>query len=547
MTRHLHESANAVLYRALDLPAGDRQQFIAQATAGDLNLFEDVRTMLSRIEQLDQFLEDPLELPAEVKPAPPVLPRHGELIGRWRVEYELGRNGADLILLVRDEQGAGPAATMRLAEAASRSGQTGARFDRLRARLATLEHPAIPVPIDAGSTPDGRPYFVVGRGAGTPIDQYCAAQQLDLAQRALLFAQVCRAVHYMHQHLIVHRDLKPADMLVLGDASLTLLDVGMIGDGWPLDPAYASPDQVAGRPLSAGSDIYSLGAVLYGLVSGRRAHGGGDAASVISAAASSSVKAPSLAVRDAIAHGAAPQDDPVLEPGEALADQLQKHFDGIVMQALALDPAVRFASAHALALDLEAVAQRIEAAALSAVAAAAPVQTDTLASAPEVDAAPATVAPTPMSAPQWPAPRRSPILLAIAMLATGLVAGALAAPWLQQARWLPLPTGVSPPAPAPATLRAGPPASKRNATAAAVPASAPGNNPISAERAIALGEQGRTDEALAALRQALSLQQAHAAMDDARDKQQATRAAADIHRAIAEVLAGTGDPAGAEA
>ena len=71
MTRHLHETANAVLYRALDLPAGDRQQFIAQATAGDLALFENVRTMLSRIEQLDQFLEDPLELPAEPPPPPP--------------------------------------------------------------------------------------------------------------------------------------------------------------------------------------------------------------------------------------------------------------------------------------------------------------------------------------------------------------------------------------------------------------------------------------------------------------------------------------------
>src|SRR5450830_1079280 len=263
MTRHLHETANAVLYRALDLPAGDRQQFIAQATAGDLALFENVRTMLSRIEQLDQFLEDPLELPAEPPPPPPpVTPGHGEIIGDWRVEHELGRNGADLILLVRSTEG-GQQATMRLAQSVPRTGQTSARFDRLRARLS---------------------------------------------------AQVCRAVHYMHQHLIVHRDLKPADMLFDAAGKLTLLDAGMIGEDWPLDPAYASPDQLAGLPLSAGSDIYSLGAVLYLLLSGRQAHGGGDAAGVIDAAAQASVMPPSSAVRAALQAGAAPAEDPVLAP-----------------------------------------------------------------------------------------------------------------------------------------------------------------------------------------------------------------------------------------
>ena len=198
---------------------------------------------------------------------------------------------------------------MRLAQSVSRTGQTSARFERLRARLAALQHPAIPAPIDSGSTPTAGPISSSAAAAGVPIDAYCAAHGLDLARRARLFAQVCRAVHYMHQHLIVHRDLKPADMLfdgARGGARPTLLDAGMIGEGWPLEPAYASPDQLAGLPLSAGSDIYSLGAVLYLLLSGRQAHGGGDAAGVTAAAAQASVMPPSQPrCAQASRHGAA--------------------------------------------------------------------------------------------------------------------------------------------------------------------------------------------------------------------------------------------------
>jgi hypothetical protein len=585
MTRHLHETANAVLYRALDLPAGDRQQFIAQATAGDLELFENVRTMLSRIEQLDQFLEDPLELPAEPPPPPPpVTPGHGELIGDWRVEHELGRNGADLILLVRSTE-SGQHATMRLAQSVSRTGQTSARFERLRARLAALQHPAIPAPIDGGSTPDGRPYFVVGRGSGVPIDAYCAAHGLNLAQRARLFAQVCRAVHYMHQHLIVHRDLKPADMLFDAAGKLTLLDAGMIGEGWPLDPGYASPDQLAGLPLSAGSDIYSLGAVLYLLLSGRQAHGGGDAGGVIGTAARASVMPPSTAVRSAIQAGTALAEDAMLAPTEALADSLQQHVDGIVARAMAADPAERYASAHALAVDLEEAAARLE-----TPAAVAPV----VEALEEPSAEPESqLAAEPVLA--APAPRRSPvsaIALAVAMLAVGAAAGVFAAPWLQQSGWL---NGVSSPAlpapvpagkaalpkasadlainAAPATARetlalagaryqdalatarrtAGdlPGAAQAAAQAVSLAAMAPAaqRDQAGADAKLRLGailaEQGSTAEGLAALRSALSLLEAHAVMDG--DKTQAAPlAVADAHRAIAAVLSGSDDAAGAE-
>ncbi|MDB5961827.1 MAG: Serine/threonine protein kinase [Massilia sp.] len=629
MTRHLHESANAVLYRALDLPSGDRQQFIAQATAGDLELFEDVRTMLSRIEQLDQFLEDPLELPVEQKAPAPVLPRHGDLIGDWRVEQELGRNGADLIVLVR-RAGAGAASahdrfgTMRLAQAASRGGQTATRFERLRERLAALDHPAIPRPVDAGSTADGRPYFVVDRRVGEPIDRYCAAEHLDLAARAKLFAKFCDAVHYMHQHLIVHRDLKPADMLVAPNGAVTLLDVGMIGDGWPVDPAYASPDQLAGQPLSVSSDVYSLGAVLYTLLSGRYAHGV-DAGGVFKTAGGAPVTAPSRAVLDALEQGAgAPADlpgDALIAPATALADQLRRCFDAILLRALAPDPAARHPSAHALARELEQAAACLQAP-LAPVPApavadaaiedehAAPIDTiDTIDTIDNVQdpLEPASVtsaptAPTPPlreSVPLAPsAPPRSPVPLALAMLVTGLLAGAAAGvfggPWLRQQGLITTPAvSTAPPAATPSGVAAGRPlrtgaavqpnlpaalalADSRRAAGdlagarqaaeqaleltAGVPQSS--RDQASADAYLRLGailaEQGDTAQGLLALRKALALREAHAVMENGAEggngsngssaggSAHAARAAADVHRAIAEVLAGTGDDAGAE-
>lgn len=613
MTRYLHESANAVLYRALDLPAGDRQQFIAQATAGDQELFDDVRTMLSRIEQLDQFLEDPLELPVEQKPPAPVLPRNGELVDDWRVERELGRNGADLILLVRRDAGGDHEryGTMRLAQAASRTGQTTTRFERLRERLATLDHPAIARPVDAGSTADGRPYFVVDRRIGEPIDSYAAHEQLDLAARARLFARFCDAVHYMHQHLIVHRDLKPADMLVAPTGAVTLLDVGMIGDGWPVNAAYASPDQLAGQPLSVGSDIYSLGAVLYGLLTGRYAHGV-DTGGVLRTAGRNPVMAPSDAVLEALA---APEHDvpssselphdPVLAPGEALADQLRTHFDAILVRALAPEPAARQPSAHALARELEQAADRLETPveavnemggdALAGVDVQADVEADVdgqPAPAPalpahHLTAASVAQAPPIASLEAPPAAGRSPVVLAVAMLFAGFAAGVFAGPWLRQQGLLATPgaapaasvvagqvAGSAPARPVrvveaaqpgfAATLAladsrraAGDLAGARQAAelavtlTASVPQSA--RDGADADASLRLGtilaEQGETEAGLAALRKALALHEAHAVMDGAADagKVRSARAAADVHRAIAEVLAGSGDDAGAEA
>jgi hypothetical protein len=369
MTRQLHEPANALLYRALDLPPEERQRFIADACEGEPELLELVRSLLARIEVLDEFLEAPLEVPALPVPDQLVaahVPQLDEVVGDWRVLREIGRDGTDAILLVERGDGeARQAGTMKIAQASGQSGATLAYFHRARQRLSNLDHPAIARPVDAGTTADGRPYFVMEHSAGEPIDQHCAGAKLDLNGRIALFAQVCHAVHFAHQHLVIHRDLRPANIVIKPDGAPLLLKFGIFGDdggdpgdggAWQPAALFSSPEQLAGQPLTTGSDIYSLGAVLYALVSGRSPNAA-EAAGIISALARPAPIRPSEAVTQAFERHYPPLPelaaDELLRPSIDLARQLRGGLDDIILKAIDLDPARRYASADALASDLE--------------------------------------------------------------------------------------------------------------------------------------------------------------------------------------------------
>lgn len=293
MIKHLHEPANALLYRALDLPPAERQQFIADACAGEPELLALVRELLARIEQLDEFLEAPLEL----------------VEGRTDEADELPRQ---------------------------------------------VEPSVAPV-ADPASVADAIPFFATDRGDGVPIDRYCAEMKLDLKQRAALFAKACRAMHHAHQHLHIHRDLKPGHILVRPDGEVILADAGD-ATSWTVAPLFASPEQLAGLPLTTSSDIYSLGAILYGLLSGRSPNAA-EAAGIIPAKGRPALMRASDAVAQAAERHYPPlpelAPDDLLKPDAKLAAQLRGDIDDILLKALDADPARRYASADALAVDLE--------------------------------------------------------------------------------------------------------------------------------------------------------------------------------------------------
>jgi serine/threonine-protein kinase len=159
------------------------------------------------------------------------------------------------------------------------------RFATEQRTLAALNHPGIARLFDAGVLADGTPWIVMEYVDGQSIVGYCRTHRLPVAEQLRLFRDVCAAVQFAHRHLIVHRDLKPSNILVGADGTVKLLDFGIAKQLAEADseanvtrtgvramtPAYAAPEQLRGEPVGVHTDVYSLGVVLYELLTGRRA------------------------------------------------------------------------------------------------------------------------------------------------------------------------------------------------------------------------------------------------------------------------------------
>ena len=260
------------------------------------------------------------------------------------------------------------------------------RFQRERQILAALDHPYIASLLDGGTTPDGLPYFAMEFVDGQPIAEYCDARRLDTTARLELFRQVCSAVQYAHQNLIVHRDIKPANVLVTNDGTPKLLDFGiakllnpeLVGHtvvptaaGLQLmTPEYASPEQVRGEAVTTATDVYSLGVLLYELLTARLPYQltGRTAADIARAVCELPPIRPSTAVTElpAPAHehddrrrsrsaaedeGRGP-DKPRSPRAETLRRRLAGDLDNILLKALSKEPARRYASVDQFSEDL---------------------------------------------------------------------------------------------------------------------------------------------------------------------------------------------------
>src|SRR5439155_11435168 len=208
-----------------------------------------------------------------------------ERIGSYRIVRELGRGGMGVVYLAeRDDAGFKKTVAIKVLSRDSHVMQR--RFRTETQILAGLEHPGIARLYDGGSTDEGLSYIVMEYVAGENIVAYCDAHQLSIAERLRLFRRVCDAVQYAHQSFIVHRDLKPSNILVTAEGEPKLLDFGIAKllnpelAGGPVEetmemtrlltPQYASPEHVRGQPVTTASDVYSLGVILYELLTGAR-------------------------------------------------------------------------------------------------------------------------------------------------------------------------------------------------------------------------------------------------------------------------------------
>ncbi|MDJ0838813.1 MAG: serine/threonine-protein kinase [Acidobacteriota bacterium] len=274
------QQIDALLDRVMDLPNGERTAFLDEACAGDPELRRELESLIEADAGAGEFLEDPCDL---IEPSPL---REGMSIGTYKLEGLIDHGGMGQVWEVsRDDQ----AYDRRMALKLVRWGWNRELLQRFRMErriLAGLEHPYIARLYDVGTTGEGQPYLVMEYVDGLPIDRWCDQHQLSIEDRLTLFRKVCEAVHYAHQNLLVHRDLKPDNILITRDGTPKLLDFGIAKPLRPgeygeetqitqngmrlMSPGYASPEQVSGRKVTTASDTYSLGVILYELISGRR-------------------------------------------------------------------------------------------------------------------------------------------------------------------------------------------------------------------------------------------------------------------------------------
>jgi serine/threonine protein kinase len=379
MTPERWQQVKEVLATALDLAPAERSAYLDKRCAGDGSLRDDVEPMLLDEQQLSpRFLEST----SMAEAAASILreeknPWIGRQVGSYRIVEQIGAGGmGEVYRAFRADDHYRKEVALKLIRSGHDSGSVIARFKNERQILAGLEHPNVARLMDGGSTEDGLPYFVMELIEGQPINEYCQSQKLSISERLTLFLEVCAAVQYAHQRLIIHRDIKPGNILVTRDGVPKLLDFGIakILDAQNgldqaestltmfrvLTPQYASPEQVRGKPITTTSDVYSLGVVLYVLLTGRGPYGisGGTAEEAIRAVCETEPLRPSTAVRAGRSEACGPGlDSPSAHNAQGsapdkLAKQLRGDLDNIVLMALRKEAQRRYASVEQFAEDI---------------------------------------------------------------------------------------------------------------------------------------------------------------------------------------------------
>jgi len=293
MTPERWRKVEEIFQTALDLGSGDRSRYVSDACANDAELRRRVEKLLSQHDSAGDLLEEPLYGETERSALESFVdgdedPLLGRRVGSYRIVREIGRGGMGAVYeATRADNEFTKRVAIKLVKRGMDTDFILRRFRKERQILAALDHPHIALLLDGGTTEDGLPYFVMEFIEGKPFYSYCDTHQLVLGERLKLFRAICDAVHYAHQKQVVHRDIKPSNVLVTSEGVPKLLDFGiakllnpeLAGDITHdptatamrlMTPEYASPEQVQGAPTTQTTDVYSLGVLLYELLTGHR-------------------------------------------------------------------------------------------------------------------------------------------------------------------------------------------------------------------------------------------------------------------------------------
>lgn len=328
--------------QARDAPAEIRSHVLERLR--DEKVRRELHGLLRAYDASREFLEAPAMESAPLVPRP----ASGQSLGRYLLVRQVGEGGMGVVYeAVRADGEFDQRVAVKLVKLWLTSEQETARFRAERQILARLDHPHIARLIDGGTTPDGLPFLVMEFVDGVRIDDYCNGYALDLSARLQLFRQVCDAVEYAHAQGIVHRDLKPANILVVSGGRPKLLDFGIakvmdpaatltatVTVSRPATPQYASPEQLRGEPTTPASDIYSLGVLLYELITGQSPYAG----------KTRSLHEISRAV----------YEEQPLAPSEVTGNRSWRaSLDRIVASAMQKNPEARYGSVHEFAGDVD--------------------------------------------------------------------------------------------------------------------------------------------------------------------------------------------------
>lgn len=335
-----------VFDRAIEMPREELTGYLNEACGSDAGLREEVLSLIAALGEAGDFLEG-----AAVDLTAPQT-RAGRQIGPYRLESLLGQGGmGDVYLSKREVDGYEMPVALKLIRHSAVTPGALRRFRMERQILARLHHPGITGLLDGGITDDGLPYLVTEYVEGTPLDRSEVARRMGLRERVEAFLAICEAVSYAHRQLVVHGDLKPGNILMLEDGSIKLLDFGISrllqseedtteakpgGTTLPaMTPAWASPEQLRGEHAGIASDIYSLGRILYFLLTWEQA-------------------VPIERMAPMQYYEKLRERAPTAPSARASDRKLEGDLDNIALKAIEFEAAERYRSVEALAEDVRA-------------------------------------------------------------------------------------------------------------------------------------------------------------------------------------------------